>query len=859
MSRLMNFLILSVSLLVMPALFGLLGMRALEERDHPHSLPRMSTNSVATISRPVVDTSKPTVVVLLGADLTEITDALGPYEMFSRAGLYNVVTAAPQRQPTLLTGGLKILPHYSLAEIDSILPKGVSIVVIPNLPNAADIQNKPTIEWITAQAKLGALIHSWCKGAMALAETGLLDGKTATAHWGDIAKLERRYPKITWVRGVRWLEHGQIVMSAGITSGIDASLRVLIRVASDSVARRVAREIRYPNYHFALDPKVEQYEVKPQDAVLYANAAWRPIRPTIGVAMHAGIGELDLSNVFDAHGHTLTARVETVAEQTPLVTQHGLTIYPSVQSTSIEEGTFDRLIVPGVDAEQRGRSLVASIVKAAPALRPEYVHAADSTRFGLEPVIEDLSRTADVPTARFALNRMEFRSTSVRFEGSRLPVWPIAIFITLAAAGPALVLFVRNRRFTHGYAAVLMLLVVVACDRAVAPLPSDPSDPDPVPAPVVATISLDATDLALEEGATRQLTATARDAQGATIPAVAFSWTSTDRGIADVSALGAVSATRSGTTMVTASANGKSAQATVRVSASYAYDLLYTVNTVDIFQEVRRLDLGQADAAPAPLFAPQQWASQPRPSPDGARIAYVCPNPIIGDPSICVANRDGSSSTMIAAFIGEAFQEPVWSPDGRRIAFVRTKFDGTSDQSHIWVMNADGTSQVALTADVAGTQHMPAWSPTLPDGTERIAFVQNVNTQPRIWTMRADGSDRRQLGSLASAYDMYPAWSPDGRTITFQRTTANVNSDIWLMDANGGNERALLAQPLAGAQLAPTWSPDGKLIAFTSSHELTSGSPLYQVYTAWADGSRLARRTFDATEKAAPAWLTVSR
>lgn len=446
MSRLMNFLILSLSLVVMPAIFALLGVRALEVRDHPLALPRITADSAAKISRPPVDTAKPTVVVLLGADLTEITDALGPYEMFARAGAYNVVTAAPERQPALLTGGVKILPHYALSEIDSMLPRGSFIVVVPNLPNAAEPQNRPTIEWITAQAKLGALIHSWCKGAMALAETGLLDGKTATAHWGDIAKLERRYPKVTWVRGVRWLEHGQIVMSAGITSGIDASLRVLIRVAGDSVARRVAREIRYPNYHFALDPTVDQYELQPRDAILYANAAWRLLRPTIGVAMHDGVGELDLSNVFDAHSHLMTARVQTVAEQAIVVTRHGLTIYPSMELTSMEGGTFDRLIVPGVDADKHAGSLVAAIGKAAPKVRPEYVHVAHAERFGLEPVIEDLARTADVPTARFALKRMEFRSTALRFEGSPLPVLPIAVFIMLAAAGPAVVMLARGRR-----------------------------------------------------------------------------------------------------------------------------------------------------------------------------------------------------------------------------------------------------------------------------------------------------------------------------------------------------------------------------------------------------------------------------
>ena len=442
MSGLARFTIHALSALALPAVAVLSGLRSLENRDHPQVPAPLDSASVARVPRPAIDPAKPTVVVLLGADLTEITDALGPYEMFARARRYNVVTAAPTRQPTLLTGGIRILPHYSLAELDQALGRAADIVVIPNLPNAEAPVNRPVIDWIREQAAAGSLIHSWCKGAMALAETGLLDGHTATAHWGDIPTLEKRYPKVTWVRGVRWIDRGQFVMSAGITSGIDASLRVLIRVAGDSVARRVAREIRYPNYHFALDSKVEQYSLRPADFVLLANAAFRANRPLMGVAMYDGVGEFDLSNVYDAHVHTMAVRVETVAETaSPVVTAHGLTIYPSLALASTGERTparireLDRLIVPGPDAPERAVALAAAVASLAPTLRPEYVHAAQADRFGLEPVIEDLARTADVPTARFALKRMEYRSASVRFQGPAAPWTPAGVAIALALAG----------------------------------------------------------------------------------------------------------------------------------------------------------------------------------------------------------------------------------------------------------------------------------------------------------------------------------------------------------------------------------------------------------------------------------------
>jgi transcriptional regulator GlxA family with amidase domain len=415
----------AISLLALPLFVGFMGVRALEQRNHPSAPPTMAPAAVDAIPRPALDTTKQTVVVLLGSDLTEITDALGPYEMFARAGMYNVVTAAAQRQPAWLTGGLMILPHYSLAEIDRLLDGPPAVVVVPNLPNAADALNRPVIDWIKKQANAGSMIHSWCKGAMALAETGLLDGQTATAHWGDIPKLEKSYPKVTWVRGVRWIDRGQFVMSAGITSGIDASLRVLIRLSGDSVARRVAAELRYPNYHYAIDPSVEQYELRLADAILYANAAFHLNRPTVGLALYPGVGEIDLSNVFDAHAHLMTATVVAVAADTGVVTtEHGLTVFPGASGVDL-----DRLIIPGTEGRSKAAAITTAIRKAKADMPLSYVHAEEPGRFGLEPVIEDLARSSDALTAQFALRRMEYRSGEVAFGNGR----PWTVFVTMLA------------------------------------------------------------------------------------------------------------------------------------------------------------------------------------------------------------------------------------------------------------------------------------------------------------------------------------------------------------------------------------------------------------------------------------------
>lgn len=373
----------------------------------------------------------------------------------------------------------------------------------------------------------------------------------------------------------------------------------------------------------------------------------------------------------------------------------------------------------------------------------------------------------------------------------------------------------------------------------------------------VASVDLSVASATLQEGDELQITATPRDAGGLPLTGRGIQWLSSNAEIAHVGALGLVTAIRPGTATITVRVEGKTATADVKVEANYSFDLVYSMTDPQARPELFKVSLAQPNAAER-LFPPQRWASQAAPSPDGRLIAYVCPNPVDERPAVCVANRDGSASEVVASAPGEHFDSPTWSPDGSRIAYVRRWHDGESARAEIWTVDDEGT-RVSLTGGMAGNQIMPAWSPALSGGGSRIAFVQDANrnlNNLRVWTMRADGTDRRQLTTMVGAEDITPAWSPDGQTIAFQRTAGAIFGDIWLVNADGGNERSLLPVALAGWQSSPSWSPDGRLIAFTSPHETYgSGNVEYQVYTVWANGSKLARRTFDAGSKGSAVWL----
>ena len=100
----------------------------------------------------------------------------------------------------------------------------------------------------------------------------------------------------------------------------------------------------------------------------------------------------------------------------------------------------------------------------------------------------------------------------------------------------------------------------------------------------------------------------------------------------------------------------------------------------------------------------------------------------------------------------------------------------------------------------------PAWS---PDSTQ-IAFFSIRSGNNDIWVMDADGSNERQLTDDPED-DRRPTWSPDGAYIAFDSDRGG-SRNIWVMDASGENPRQLVDTP--GLDSFASWSPDGTQIAF---------------------------------------------
>jgi TolB protein len=250
-------------------------------------------------------------------------------------------------------------------------------------------------------------------------------------------------------------------------------------------------------------------------------------------------------------------------------------------------------------------------------------------------------------------------------------------------------------------------------------------------------------------------------------------------------------------------------------------------------------EIFQVDRDGAGLLQLTRWGSltlSPSVAADG-RLAYVTYKG--GTPEIWGERRRGQGHVKLypgtTSPQGHCYS-PVWSPDGKRIAFVQGDRRGNSD---IMVLDVE-SGRVRKLTDGGCINTEPSWN---PNGTQ-LAFTSDREGGPQVYLMEEDGSNVRRL-TAEGGYNASPAWSPNGAMVAY---VSRFEGKFDLFVYKLGEGKAYQITTGVFSSEGPSWSPDERRLVFASTR--TGNMALW---TTDLSGKSLSKLT-DLTGCQSPKW-----
>jgi transcriptional regulator GlxA family with amidase domain len=193
-------------------------------------------------------------VTVVFLDGTFSSTAIGPMEVFRHAGsLWNILTGSRPAPPFHVTtasadgravhcdGAIQIRPDVALSAV-----RKTDLIFIPTTGLSVDDaveRNAPVVPWLKRWRKRGTAIASVCSGVGLVAESGLLDGKRATTHWGLAERFRQKYPKVKWMPELMVTEDHGCYCGGGVNASLDLSLYLVDHFCGHEIAMQTAKAL----------------------------------------------------------------------------------------------------------------------------------------------------------------------------------------------------------------------------------------------------------------------------------------------------------------------------------------------------------------------------------------------------------------------------------------------------------------------------------------------------------------------------------------------------------------------------------------------------------------------------------------
>ncbi len=223
-------------------------------------------------------------ITLLALDNAISSSVLGTMDIFCQAGLtwnyffgkdpvsyFEVEIVTEDGRPVTCLNRFQIQPHRAAAEVVS-----TDVIIISSFSTFETLTtNRSITAWLAEQHASGATLASICVGSFLLAETGLLDGKTATTHWGFAEEFRKRYPQVN-LRPERLItEEGRLLCSGACSSYIDLSMYLIKKYCGREVAMESSKTMLHDFGRSSQSPyRVFQFQKNHGDGEIAQAQEW---------------------------------------------------------------------------------------------------------------------------------------------------------------------------------------------------------------------------------------------------------------------------------------------------------------------------------------------------------------------------------------------------------------------------------------------------------------------------------------------------------------------------------------------------------------------------------------------------------
>lgn len=287
-------------------------------------------------------------VTILAMFNTMASTVTGPMDIFYQAGIlwnyFNREKVTPHFKVKIVTSngapfrclnGARMIPENAMRDVqDSDL---IIVSSILDIDRTLDAQGE-VVDWLIERYQGGAHIATICTGAFVLAETGLLDGKTATTHWGYADQFRQRYPRIELKPERLITDEGDLFCSGGYNAGIDLSLYLVEKYCGHAVALESAKSTLADIGRTSQAPyAIFQFQKDHRDERILAIQEW------IENNFELNFNYDHLSREHGMRRRTFERRFKNATGDTPLIYQQRIRVEAAKRLLEDKHQSFDEI------------------------------------------------------------------------------------------------------------------------------------------------------------------------------------------------------------------------------------------------------------------------------------------------------------------------------------------------------------------------------------------------------------------------------------------------------------------------------------------------------------------------------------